>query len=185
MRTILHIRRHRGFTIFFAMLVGSLSLAIGLSIYDLTSRELDLSATATQSQYAIFLADSGAECALYWDLNNKFGAYANYGQSSVFATSTASINYGVSNMPQSGIWCNGTDIAADATSPWTITAVANAATTTFTFSVPEYQGRCTVIEVGKFVDTDTTVYTNVIARGYNTCSSATLIRLERVLQLSY
>ena len=61
----------KGFTIFFAMLVGALALSIGLAIYDLTVRELDLSATATQSQYAIYAADSGAECALYWD--NKYG----------------------------------------------------------------------------------------------------------------
>jgi|GEM_PF-394079 len=57
----------RGFTIFFAVLVGSLALAIGLSIYELLIRELELAQVATQSQFAIYAADAGAECALYWD----------------------------------------------------------------------------------------------------------------------
>jgi len=57
----------RGFTIFFAVLVGSLALAISLSIYELLIRELELAQVATQSQFAIYAADAGAECALYWD----------------------------------------------------------------------------------------------------------------------
>ncbi len=68
------------------MLVGGLALAIGLAIYDLTVRELDLSATATQSQYAIYAADAGAECALYWDF--KCTA-SNCGAGSAFASSTS------------------------------------------------------------------------------------------------
>jgi hypothetical protein len=60
-------KNKRGFTIFFAMLVSTLALSVGLAIFDLTIRELDLSATATQSQFAIYAADTGADCALYWD----------------------------------------------------------------------------------------------------------------------
>ena len=54
----------RGYTVFFAALVASLALAVGLAVYDLTVREVDLSLTATQSQYAVYAADGGAECAL-------------------------------------------------------------------------------------------------------------------------
>ncbi|MBP9711044.1 MAG: hypothetical protein KBD50_02165 [Candidatus Pacebacteria bacterium] len=59
--------KKRGFTVFFAVLVGSLALAIGLSIYELLIRELELAQVATQSQFSIYAADAGAECALYWD----------------------------------------------------------------------------------------------------------------------
>ena len=55
---------NKGFTLFFALLVSSLALAIGVSIYDITVRELNLSEAATQSQYAVYAADTGAECAL-------------------------------------------------------------------------------------------------------------------------
>jgi hypothetical protein len=77
---------NRGFTAFVAVLVASLALAIGLSIYDLLSRELLLSQTARESQYAIFAADTGAECALYWDSK----APVLNGSPSVFGTSSAS-----------------------------------------------------------------------------------------------
>ena len=97
----------RGFTIFFAVLVASLSLAIGLAIYELLVRELDLSQTARESQYAIYAADTGAECALYWD--NK--APLLNGATSVFATSS---DAGNSNPPANGVLCNGQDIAAAA-----------------------------------------------------------------------
>lgn len=60
-------KKNKGFTIFFATLVASLALAIGLGIYDVVVRQLSLSTTVSQSQYAIYAADSGAECALYWD----------------------------------------------------------------------------------------------------------------------
>lgn len=66
----------RGFTIFFATLVGGLALAIGLAIFDITQRQLSLSATVLQSEYAIFAADSGVECALYWDSKYQGGTSA-------------------------------------------------------------------------------------------------------------
>src|SRR5438067_322100 len=93
----------RGFTMFFAVLVGSLALSVGLVIFDITVRELALSAAVTQSQYAIYAADSGAECALYWDTKYTGGS-----SSSAFATSTYA---GAS----SGISCNSQDVAAHGT----------------------------------------------------------------------
>lgn len=75
--------KKRGFTIFFAALVGSLALAIGLAVYDLTARQLDLATTVSQSYYAIYAADAGIECALYWD--SKYN-----GSSSVFPSSALS-----------------------------------------------------------------------------------------------
>ncbi len=169
-------KRGRGFTIFFAMLVGSLALSIGLAIYDLTVRELDLSGTATQSQYAIYAADTGAECALYWDLkctlpNCVSGAAAG----SAFATSTQSVT------PPSGVVCNGIDVRA---APWTVTSVLTAATTTFTvtFLPQPYCASITVAKSG--IPTKTTI----TSKGYNDAcppAAAGTSRLERVLQVTY
>src|SRR3989338_283641 len=96
---------NKGFTIFFAMLAGGLALSIGIAIYDLTIRELDLSATATQSQYAIYAADTGVECALYWDYKCAGGGCAD---GSAFATSSSYLG------ATSGVSCNGQDVAAAA-----------------------------------------------------------------------
>lgn len=177
----------RGFTIFFAMLVASLCLAVGIAIYDLTIRELDLSATVSQSQYAIYAADTGAECALYWDLKCSLGACRD---GSAFATST--VFQGIN----SGAYCNTQDIAQYGTppatfaapptgwTPWTKTLTTTAATTTFYISFLPAQPYCAFVEVSKSGDPIQTVITS---HGYNTCDSAStgLIRLERVLQVSY
>lgn len=158
-----------GFTIFFASLVTALALGIGLAIYDLTVRELDLSATANQSQYAIYAADSGAECVLYWDSKCTDGSCA---AGSAFATSTGS------SVPSSGIVCNGQDIAAS----WdTAQRTANAATTTFTITFPP-RAYCATVEVSKSGTPSKTV---IISHGFNTCATGALQRVERALQVTY
>jgi hypothetical protein len=165
-------KKNKGFTIFFAMLVGGLALSIGMAIYDLTVREIDLSATATQSQYAIYAADTGVECALYWDFKCSLGpCTANGNTNSAFATSSYTAT------PVSGATCNGVDIAATGSSVESFTA----ATTTFTLTFLP-QKYCTTVEVAKSGNPSQTVITS---RGFNTCSVGGLGRLERVLEIRY
>ncbi len=167
----------KGFTIFFAMLVGSLSLAIGLAIYDLTVRELDLSSTATQSQYAIYAADTGAECALYWDFKCEMlgECTSNGAANSAFATSSKS------SPPSADVFCNSIDIAGGPPAAWTVDSTLTSAETTFsiTFAPQPY---CATVTVAKSGDPVKTVITS---RGYNTCTSGAATRLERVLKVTY
>jgi hypothetical protein len=178
------IKQHKGFTIFFATLVGSLALAIGLAIYDITYRQLDLSLTVAQSEYAIYAADTGAECALYWDAH-----YNGNTISSAFATSSTS------GYPTSGIVCGTFDVAANGTPPtpyvaqgvtwtqWAVTSNANAATTTFTLTFPNYS-YCEKVEVAKYTNGGA-VSTTILSHGYNTCIAGSQIQLERELKVSY
>ena len=166
-----------GFTIFFAMLIGSLALAIGVAIFDLTIRELDLSQTATQSQYAIYAADTGAECALYWDFKCTFGTCQ---AGSAFATSSEMVY----PPDGSGLTCNGIDITGAANRVVIKQLGAGAATTTFniTFAPQSY---CVKVQVEKSGNPTQTVIT---ARGYNAACPPTVVgstRLERVLQVTY
>lgn len=166
------------------MLVGSLSLAIGLAIYDLTIRELDLSATATQSQYAIYAADAGVECVLYWDTWWNGGG-------SAFATSSAS------TPPSSGAVCLGQDIIADGTptvpytppsaswANWVRTSNASAATTTFTLALGSIAtSACAVVEVAKY-EVGGVTFTAVDSRGFNVCSANITPRVERRFDVRY
>lgn len=183
----------RGFTIFFASLVTALALAIGLAIYDLTVRELDLSSTASQSQYAIYAADTGAECALYLDTKcTASGCIAG----SAFATSTETD--GGTFPPTSGIVCNTQDVAAAGTPPaawalpptgwtaWSVTRVGSTATTTFWMPLSSSaNGPCVKVEVGKSSASPTSPSkTLILAHGYNTCQSGNT-QLERALQVNY
>lgn len=162
------------------MLVGGLALSIGLAIYDLTVRELDLSGTATQSQYAIYAADTGAECALYWDLKCSLLECTKGAAGSAFATSSQSA------MPQSGIICNDVDVtvAARAAGTWPSATGLTSATTTFsvTFLPQLYCASVTIAKSG--IPTKTVI----TSKGYNTACPPTAVgstRLERVLQVSY
>ncbi len=173
----------RGFTIFFAVLVASLSLAIGLAIYELLVRELDLSQTARESQYAIYAADTGAECALYWD--NK--APLLNGTNSVFATSSDSGN---SSPPSSGIRCNNQDIAAAAVTALTWPESEGPLTATSRFQVLlndlDPDGPCALVKVVKTADVaGEPPSTQIESRGRNTCDTSASLQLERTLEINY
>lgn len=162
------------------MLVASLALAIGAAIFDITLREIDLSDAATQSQYAVYAADSGAECALYWD--NKYVNAAtnnNGGSNSAFATSSSDL---VQNAQSGGnVFCEGADITLS--SQFGYAGTATAATSTFSINGTLFRGQtpCAMVTVLKSGNPS---QTTVISQGFNTCTAGPL-QLERVLQVSY
>jgi hypothetical protein len=63
----------RGFTLLLAALVASIVLALGSSIFLIARKQVTLSSLGRDSQFAFYAADTGAECALYWDI--KHGAF--------------------------------------------------------------------------------------------------------------
>ncbi len=68
-------KHERGFTLLLAALVGSLVLSLGLSIVAIARKSITLSSIGRDSQFAFYAADTGAECALYWDIRHgKFAS---------------------------------------------------------------------------------------------------------------
>jgi hypothetical protein len=61
------VKKEKGFTLLFAALAGSLLFSAGIAIANIALRELALSSAGRESQFAFYAADTGAECALYWD----------------------------------------------------------------------------------------------------------------------
>jgi len=182
----------RGFTIFFAVLVAALSLSVGLVIYDLLLRTLSLSGLATQSQYAIYAADTGAECALYWDLKYNAVSSADF-DGSAFATSSRT-SAGETGAGQPVV-CNNQNISlasnilgfsntvSNTNTGWDVVSTANSATTTFWISMTSVVSTpCVKVEVGKSGNPS---QTTIISHGYNTCSTSGTLRLERTLQVNY
>lgn len=72
-----------GFTLLYSVLVVSLLLVIGIAVFNLLLKELKLTSQIRDAQKAIFAADTGLECALFWDFQyarageseNPFGEY--------------------------------------------------------------------------------------------------------------
>ena len=61
-------QNNKGFALLFSVLLASFLLTIGLSIFSIALKELAISTAARQTVRAFFAADSGRECALYWDV---------------------------------------------------------------------------------------------------------------------
>lgn len=59
-----------GFVILFTVLISSIILTIALGITNVAFREVLLAGSAKDAQFAFFSADTGAECALYWDIKH-------------------------------------------------------------------------------------------------------------------
>lgn len=159
----------RGFTLLFAVLIASIALSIGISIFNISIKELRLSSSVRESQFALYAADTGIDCAVFWDLRGE----AIYG-STVFATSSSSSEPGSGN----GITCLGWDIPAI----WSIQRSANSATTTFTLKFSP-EPHCLDVEVVKSFQISQE--TRITSRGHNTCDLANERIVERAIRVAY
>jgi hypothetical protein len=65
-------QKNAGFTLILAALVASIVLALGTAIFRLAQKEVALSSLGRDSQFAFYAADTGAECALFWDIRYRF-----------------------------------------------------------------------------------------------------------------
>ena len=180
-RYTLHATRYtnRGFTLFIAVIVSSLFLAIGFSLASLSVKQQIISSIGKESQFAFYAADTGIECALYWDF--KLG-----GENNAFATSTDSTD---PNPPlPTDLPCNNQNIAAT----WSIEHLTDRATTTFAFNFldpdpTKSNPYCAVVKVGK-----NGLVTTIESRGYNnasvsgsSCLSSNPRTVERAVRVSY
>ncbi len=81
-----NLKKQTGFTLFVALIVSSLLLSIGLSLSNIILKQLIFSGSGRESQIAFYAADSGAECALYWDVKDAVGvttfvgSFSRYGE---------------------------------------------------------------------------------------------------------
>jgi len=154
------LKSKKGFTLLFASLIASLLLAISTGIFNIVFKELILASSARESQFAFYSSDSGIECALFWDLKGK-----------VFATSS------LSAPTPAGTKCNNQDITIS--DEWDVSTGANSAVTLFSLNFPP-EPYCVTVTVKKEGD-DTTLE----SRGYNTCDTSNLRRVERGLKVEY
>lgn len=160
----------RGFTVLLAALVSSIALALGMSIFSLAQKEITLSSLGRDSQLAFYAADTGAECALYWDM-----------RSGSFVTTT----------PPAKVTCDGQDAAVNAVNngegaAWQSTA--------FTFSFESKgaaaSGYCSQMTVTKAkpLGGGATASTTIHADGYSVPCGSLLTSsraLERSVELTY
>ena len=150
--------KNSGFTLFIALIVMGTLLLIAAGIASLATRQALISASGRESQYAFYVADTGIECALYWDVKNPTGI-------SAFATSTGST-----------IFCN-----KDASNPgnqWLVGGSYTSVINRIDFLPEPY---CAIVTVTK----DLSGGTKIESLGYNTCDLTNPRRVERAIRATY
>lgn len=148
----------RGFTLFIAVIITGTLLLIVTGIANLAVRQALISHSSQESQYAFYAADTGIECALYWDVQNPSGV-------SAFSTTTGST-----------IFCN-----KDANNPgneWVVGGSDISVINSITFMPDPY---CATVTVTKESDGGTIVE----SKGYNTCDLTNPRRVERAVRATY
>lgn len=147
----------RGFTLLIAVVLTAVLLSVGFALLDIAYKQIVLSSTARNSQYAFYAADSAMECALYWDQ-----------QHNAFSAASA----------LSSIRCSGYDI------PVTSNTAGGIRTSTFSIPCPS-SGSSASVEVQKGGVCSGSATSCLYARGYNSCNAADQRRVERALKVTY
>lgn len=164
----------KGFSLFIAVIVMGALLLIAFSVANISVKETEFSYSNKESQYAIFAADAGIECALYWDAKHPSGF-------SAFATSTSG----------SPISCAGVSMATGQAIPGTTTTVliggggSGNPISAFYFSMMSGgnpANTCAIVLVTKNQDNST----HISAYGYNQCANTSdPRRVERGIEVTY
>lgn len=163
----------RGFSIFIAVIVTGVLLIISFSVANISRSEVSFATTNRDSQYALFAADAGIECALYWDAKIE---------PSSFATSSAST-----------ISCNSASLSGGQAIAGTTTLSriggggALNPMSVFGFSLNSAANQvnsCVIVTVNKFY-TGQNLTTHIFSRGYNNCTISDPRRVERGIEVRY
>jgi len=151
-------KTNKGFTLFLAIIVMGTLLLISTGIVNLSFKQSLISNFGRESQAAFYAADTGMECALYWDVKNPSGQ-------SAFATSSVSV-----------IYCN-----KDSNNPaneWTVGGGLVSTIDKIGFLPEPY---CAIVTVTKNSDGTTLIE----SLGYNTCDSTNPRRVERAIRATH
>src|SRR3989338_10394556 len=170
--------RNKGMTLFIAVTIMAILLVISYAVVNIAIKGSQFATSGRDSQFAFYAADSGIECALYWD--SKFDSFAT-------STSGSPINCAGDSMSGNGLV--GSDAILGTT---TLTRIGGGGdanqTSTFGF-VMNIGGsnpvpHCAIVTVRKYY-VGTRLWTYIKSRGYNTCDTSNTRRLERGIEVSY
>lgn len=150
----------RGFALLVAILIATVAVTLGVSLLDISYKQVVLTSTAKQSRIGFYAADSAMECALYYDQQVNAFSYSN---------PVSAANVRCQNMlPQS--YTTYTENVGGVSRRVTV------------FSVPcATGGSNATITVYKRSTGQTLIY----ATGYNSCNASEPRRVERGLKVSY
>lgn len=101
-------KQKAGFAVLFSVMLASFLITLGISIFSISLKEIQITTSVRDSQVAYYAADSARECALYADV--KLGAFPacidsacteffDINGDTVLATSPRQVNVTCNNIP--------------------------------------------------------------------------------------
>lgn len=162
----------RGFVLLFAVVLSAIIFSISLGMINISLKEINFGTSAKATNEAFFAADTGAECALFYDLVPI---------ESFFGSGDALLISGINPV------CAGNTINLEeefeGLGPWTFVVLG----------LGEEHKACAKVKITRILDSSNNILsTQIISKGYNMggndtpdCSSTNNNRVERVLELTY
>jgi Tfp pilus assembly protein PilX len=174
--------KNRGMTLFIAVVIMSILLFISFAVVNITIKGSLFASFGRDSQFAFYAADAGMECALYWDSKYKLSpteyisafATSSEGAPRMITCANQSISTGSQTLPTGNPSLIGGGGDANATS-------------TFYFVMGEGSSpvtHCAIVTVNKHY-LGSNLITYIKSKGYNTCNTGNLRRVERGIEVTY
>ncbi len=181
----------RGFVLLFTVLTASVILAATLAISRIVTKEILLASVGRDSQQAFFAADSGAECAIYWNNQGKFAETPSAGSANEIKCNGYTLTDGVENLLLNSLNWNiikadfgktdlGGNIGKNKIDGSLVSVFALSVKEPPSGSPPSLADGCALVVV---IRNTTRGITSIISRGYNTCRVAKR-RVERALEVT-
>jgi hypothetical protein len=206
-------QKNKGFALLFSVIVSIVLLAIASSIISVSLKQIIFSGTGRESQLAFYSANTGIECALFWNFtraNNNAGGDLGGEEDNEDQTLDTIFSINGDSLVNSGdnITCAKNDIIGTVSNGWSITSLAPSADSYFSISggpliqtrfwiyYPDQDGDvpnnseerkrypCTDVRVKRQLnENNNELKTKIEARGYNTCDLENRRTVERGLEV--
>lgn len=153
--------QNRAFALLIAVIVSTIILTIGISIINTALKEVILASTVRNSLEGFYEADTGAECALYWD-----NIRGNFDKQSAFQVGS----------PPSIIECQGIKIPVTPSNPLTDVWLRDNG---------NLNQPCAELEMNSTSVSETEDKVHLRSWGFNTCDVSSSRRVDRALEVRY
>lgn len=164
-------KKTKGFTLLTSIVVTSMLLLVSFIVADIALKQLVLSYANQESQFSFYNADTGLECAEYWDLS------PNVGTSAFSSTTSGSLTCNNEN-----VFSNSQTVPAHGSYPTQMSTIGGVSDGyPSSFMIDNLAHGCVIVNVTKNVNGTTLIE----SFGYNTCDTTSDRRFERGIKVQY
>ncbi len=166
---------NKGFALLIGVMIAATLISIAYSLFSITLKQTTLAVAGKDSQKALYVADTGLECALYADQKVESAFVDASALPAVLQAPQSVPSFNCNNVPHTTITTsNGTvDSYSAIVSKFNLNA----------FNASDHS--CASITISKYLNNAHELKTRIESRGYNTCNTADPQRLERGLEVNY